>query len=142
MVGHVAVRDYPSAIVFSFHLTEHDLTKWVKQLSMLRTGAVDILVYQRNDLQLSLQNSAPRFPPAEGEWNGSCFNIGISALELKRWEAFFESALRDEGADVDHIDVDVVPRRSGDRETTLVFKVSRTGAPVGPDEARARLGLR
>jgi hypothetical protein len=73
--------------------------------------------------------------------NNSELEIILDFVEIEYWMHFFLRAIRDNQAEVDHIDVDA-SSDTGSEEIPLIIRFSNSAPSFTPDEVRQRLGLK
>ena len=114
-------------------------TDWAIALAMVRLGVADECVFLSSGGALSISSNPGRSALLRNE-SPSRWGISFSAEQIDLFESFTLRALRDGGAEVDHIDFEVehIDDRISDWTFTLVYP---TVFPlISEDELRRRIG--
>jgi hypothetical protein len=135
-----SIEELSTESVVRVRLAHGTIAPWTFGVCMLNESVVDVLSIHSEDRSFKL-----RLERGEGENRGkisvesgsSTVVAALSPTELDRWVYFFLSYLRDGGAPVDHIDVDV----DGVKRMTLVIHLPIAAALVSRDDALRKLGL-
>ncbi|HEV7591337.1 MAG TPA: hypothetical protein VGO40_24705 [Longimicrobium sp.] len=143
LAGSIGVKESLAETSVIVNLAYGDIPGWVQSLEALYAGATDRMTVtgRGSPHQLHLSRAQSNRLPHQAEWRLPIYTLELTRLELERWIHFARSALRESGADVDHIDLEAVSRHLTGRPSMVTVKVPFAREPVSAAAARAMLGL-
>ena len=140
----IEVKEYATQKVLKIDFGTHPITEWCLSLCLLKENLIESLVISNDKFSLELlkDDRIPESDRAQIEWNSEPKKLRLTQTELDYWIAFFLQYYRDGVAAVDHIDVEVSPAHSREKETGITIQVANVSPPLSEKEIRRRLGLK
>jgi hypothetical protein len=130
--------------IISISLEYEAIPEWCLDLCLLENDLIQSVVITNDPgtfkLTISKNPSLSRTERGRVKWHSGGAEIQISQTELDMWCDYFLRYYRDGIANVDHIDVDISPKKDA-RGLFITFKVDSAVPSIPEKEARRKLNL-
>jgi hypothetical protein len=98
-----------------------------------RTSGLEIIISMRSAARKSARGTYRR--------SEKQMYVSVTSVELGYWVSFLLRYYRDGVAEVDHMDVDLLPSNQDEKRSTLIFRFEHAASPLPGDDLRRKLGL-
>src|SRR5581483_3904940 len=141
-ISSIANVQEDRSLILTINLANSILEQWCLCLCLLYHGLTDTVQVTDNQTLLNIQLGKNVKTSMRGlvfrQRNG--YLITITKQELEYWLSFFLKYWRDGVAEVDHIDVELIPDKTvSTDEFDLILRVDKFAPPVSPTELYRRL---
>lgn len=140
---HIKLVDHSDQIVLNVQFENKAISDWSLALCLLKEGLISALLVSDEDakhkLEIEIIKPAINRVKAHAIFESAITRLKITANDLDYLLHFFLKYYRDDLAEVDHIDLEVLT--ASGKDASITFKVAKAMTPLSVEEAKKRLGL-